>query len=142
MTININNLETIEIPLSQLFAWEGNVRTADTEEPEDEDIDELAASIASVGLLSTPVVKKAQRRKYAVIGGNRRLKALNKLAENGTIKANYLVTCHLAPDHADPVELGLAENLHKPMHPAAQFVAFKRLFENGKSIADIAALCC
>jgi len=87
MTININNLETIEIPLSQLFAWEGNVRTADTEEPEDEDIDELAASIASVGLLSTPVVKKAQRRKYAVIGGNRRLKALNKLAENGTIKA-------------------------------------------------------
>jgi ParB family chromosome partitioning protein len=115
MTININNLETIEIPLSQLFAWEGNVRSADTEEPEDEDIDELAASIASVGLLSTPVVKKAQRRKYVVIGGNRRLKALNKLAGNGTIKANYLVTCHLAPDHADPVELGLAENLHKPM---------------------------
>ena len=59
MTININDLETLEIPLNQLFAWEGNVRTTDAdEEPDDEDIDELAASIASVGLLSTPVVKK------------------------------------------------------------------------------------
>ena len=49
------------------------------------------------------------------------------------------MTCRLAPDDADPVELGLAENLHKPMHPAAQLIAFRRLFENGKSIADIAA---
>jgi ParB family transcriptional regulator, chromosome partitioning protein len=116
MTININDLETLEIPLNQLFAWEGNVRTTDAdEEPDDPDIDELAASIASVGLLSTPVVKKAPRRKYAVIGGGRRLKALNKLAQNGKIKTNYSVTCRLAPDDADPVELGLAENLHKPM---------------------------
>jgi ParB family transcriptional regulator, chromosome partitioning protein len=140
--MNINELETVEIPLSQLFAWDGNVRNMDSDEPEsgeETDIDELAASIAAVGLLSTPVVQKAPRRKYAVIGGGRRLKALKKLAADGTIKPSYPVTCRLAPDHADPVELGLAENLQKPMHPAAQFVAFKRLLDNGKSSADIAA---
>jgi ParB family transcriptional regulator, chromosome partitioning protein len=140
--MNINELETLQIPLSQLFAWDGNVRAMETDEPEsgeDTDIVELAASIAAVGLLSTPVVQKAPRRKYAVIGGGRRLKALQKLAADGTIKPNYPVTCRLAPDNADPVELGLAENLHEPMHPAAQFVAFKRLLDNGKSIADIAA---
>ena len=142
MGININDLQTIEVPLSQLFAWEGNVRNIEADEregPDDGDIAELAASIAAVGLLSTPVVQKSQRRKYAVIGGGRRLRALKKLAAEGAIKPSYPVTCRLAPDGADPVELGLAENLHQPMHPAAQFIAFKRLCDNGKSIADIAA---
>jgi ParB family chromosome partitioning protein len=110
-TMNTNDLQTLEIPLSQLLAWEENVRTT----APDEDVDELAASIASVGLLSTLVVKKAPRRKYSVVGGRRRLLALLRLADNGTIKRNYPVTCRLATDQADPVELGLAENLHRPM---------------------------
>src|ERR1700748_3321803 len=104
--MNINELETVEIPLSQLLAWDGNVRNMDSDEPEsgeEADIVELAASIAAVGLLSTPVVQKAPRRKYAVIGGGRRLKALQKLAADGTIKPSYSVTCRLAPDDADPV---------------------------------------
>jgi hypothetical protein len=50
--MNINELETVEIPLSQLFAWDGNVRNMDSDEPESDeeaDIVELAASIAAVG---------------------------------------------------------------------------------------------
>jgi ParB-like nuclease domain len=55
--LNLQKLETVEIPLSKLTLWDGNVRTTGAEEG----LDELIASIRSIGLLQSLVVKKASR---------------------------------------------------------------------------------
>jgi hypothetical protein len=65
--MNTDTFQTLEVPLNKLLAWNQNVRTTGA----DEGIDELAASIASVGLLQGLVVKKEPRGKYSVIAGPR-----------------------------------------------------------------------
>ena len=52
MSTNTHEFETTDIPLKKLLAWNENVRTTSP----DQGIDELAASIASVGLLQSLVV--------------------------------------------------------------------------------------
>ena len=51
-------MTTTTIPLNKLFAWDGNVRKTES----DKAIDELAASIASHGLLQSLVVRKEKTR--------------------------------------------------------------------------------
>ena len=127
--------ESLDIPLSKLLAWDGNVRTSS----HDEELPELAASIASHGILQNLVVKQATKAKYFVVAGGRRLSALFLLRDNGTIRVNYAVPCRLVSDDADATEISLAENQHKPMHPADEFFAFASLIENGHAAADVAA---
>ena len=64
--LNLTKLETVEIPLNKLTLWDDNVRTNGAEEG----LDELIASITSVGLLRSLVVQKATRGQYSVIAGN------------------------------------------------------------------------
>lgn len=129
-------LQTLEIPLSRLLAWNDNVRATGA----DEGIGELADSIAAVGLLQGLVVKKEPRGKYAVIAGRRRLMALSKLADGGQVKATMPVPCRLAPKDADLPEISLTENFCRlPIHPADEFKAFQLLIDSGKSVADVAA---
>lgn len=129
-------MQTLEIPLNKLLAWNDNVRVTGVEEG----ICELADSIAAVGLLQGLVVKKEPRGKYAVIAGRRRLLALSQLAEHGKVKATMPVPCRVAPKEADLPEISLTENVVRvPMHPADEFEAFQRLIKSGKSIADVAA---
>ena len=71
------------IPLDKLTAWEGNVRKTQNKTF----IDELAASIKAHGLQQNLVVRK-QGRKFAVLAGGQRLKALNLLAETGAIDSS------------------------------------------------------
>ena len=88
-----------EIPLAKLFVWEGNVRKTGIESG----LDELAASIAAHGLINPLLVRKAQKGRYAVIAGQRRLLALKRLAESGTLERNAPVSCALrAGDAEDP----------------------------------------
>jgi ParB family chromosome partitioning protein len=129
-------LQTLEIPLSKLLAWNDNVRATGAEEG----IGELADSIAAVGLLQGLVVKKEPRGKYAVIAGRRRLMALSKLADGGQVKATMPVPCRIAPKDADLPEISLTENFCRlPIHPADEFKAFHLLIDSGKSVADVAA---
>lgn len=124
------------IPLNKLLAWDGNVRKT---EP-DKGIDELAASIAAHGLLSSLVVRKERRGKYAVVAGRRRLMALKLLAEEGKVGADMEIPCGAIGVDADASEISLAENvLREPMHPADEFEAFKELVEKGTPVADVAA---
>ncbi len=132
----IDELQTLDIPLNKLLAWNDNVRTTGVEEG----IGELADSIASVGLLQGLVVKKEPRGKYAVIAGRRRLMALSQLAQEGKVKATMQVPCRIAPKDADLPEISLTENVMRvPMHPADEFEAFQRLISAGKSVIDVAA---
>jgi ParB family transcriptional regulator, chromosome partitioning protein len=130
-------LETIDIPLNKLVAWNTNVRRTNP----DAGLTELAASISSMGLLQSLVVKKEPKGKFAVIAGRRRLSALSMLASSGQISEDTAIPCRLSTrKDADPAEIGLAENvIREGMHPADEFEAFRRLIENGKSVADVAA---
>lgn len=107
-----DQFQSLEIPLNKLLAWNGNVRTTGA----DEGIDELATSIASVGLLQSLVVKKEPRGKYAVVAGKRRLLALSQLASNGAVDPSMEIPCRVVPPDADLPEISLTENVvREPM---------------------------
>ena len=105
--LNLTKLETVEIPLHKLTLWEDNVRTSGAEDG----LDELIASICSVGLLQSLVVKKASRGTFVIGAGKRRFLALSQLAEKGDVKRSYPVPCPIAPEDADLTEISLAENV-------------------------------
>jgi ParB family chromosome partitioning protein len=128
--------DTLAIALNKLTAWKGNVRKTGAKDG----IDELAASIATHGLLQSLVVRPAKADKYELIAGRRRYLALQSLAKAGTIAKDYPVACTLASDEIDASELSLAENVVRmSMHPADQFEAFRTVIEKGAGIADVAA---
>jgi ParB family chromosome partitioning protein len=127
---------TESITLKKLLVWTGNVRKTYPQRA----VDELAASIAAHGLLQSLVVRKDKRGRYAVVAGGLRLRALSKLAEEGTVPWNMPIPCTVLTDEADATEISLAENVvREPMHPADEFDAFKEMIEGGKPIMDIAA---
>ena len=76
--MNLQKLETVEIPLNKLALWDDNVRTSGAED----DLGELIASIRSVGLLQSLVVKKASRGTFVIGAGKRRF--LGALSIAGT----------------------------------------------------------
>jgi len=123
------------IPLDRLTIWDGNVRKTQNKGF----IDELAASIKAHGLQQNLVVRK-QGRKFAVVAGGQRLKALNLLAAAGAIRSNHPVPCKIAEGESDATELSLAENVVRDdMHPADQFEAFRLLIDKGAPVEDVAA---
>ncbi len=133
--LNLTKLETVEIPLHRLTLWDDNVRTSGAEEG----LDELIASICSVGLLQSLVVKKASRGTFIVGAGKRRFLALSQLAEKGAVKRSYPVPCRIAPDDADLTEISLAENICRlEMSPQQEVIAWRRMVDEGKCIGDIA----
>ncbi len=122
------------IPLNKLTAWEGNVRKTQNKAG----IDELAASIKAHGLQQNLVVRK-DGKKFAVVAGGRRLKALQRLVKAGDIEGTYEVPCRIT-EAADAAEISLAENvMREDMHPADQFEAFRDLADKGMPATDIAA---
>jgi ParB family chromosome partitioning protein len=122
------------IPLNKLTAWEGNVRKTQNKAG----IDELAASIKAHGLQQNLVVRK-DGKKFAVVAGGRRLKALQRLAKAGDIEPAHEVPCRIT-EAADAAEISLAENVvREEMHPADQFEAFRDLADKGMPATDIAA---
>ena len=84
------------IPLDKLTAWEGNVRKTQTKGF----IDELAASIKSHGLQQNLVVKK-HGKKFAVVAGGQRLKALQQLVDTGSIEASQPIPCKVIDSDSD-----------------------------------------
>lgn len=122
------------VPLDKLIAWEGNARRSMSEEG----LSELKSSIKAHGLLQSLVIKR-EGKKFAVVAGNRRLAALQGLAKENSIAADFAVPCQLVEDDK-AAEVNLAENaVREAMHPADQFEAFRTLIDQGKSVADVAA---
>ena len=124
------------ISLNKLIPWPGNVRKTGVTEG----LEELAASIASHGLLQPLMVRKDKRGKFAVIAGQRRLLALQSLAKQERIDIDSGVECRIIDGDERAAELSLAENVVRAaMHPADEFEAFRDLVDNGASVADIVA---
>lgn len=126
--------DIINVPLNKLTVWTGNVRKMQNSDG----IDALAASIKAHGLQQNLVVRK-DGKKFAVVAGGRRLKALQQLSKAGDIPAAFAVPCRIT-EAGNATELSLAENvMREDMHPADQFAAFRSLADDGMPVADIAA---
>lgn len=81
-----------------------------------------------------------ESRRFEVVAGGRRLRALKLLAKRKVIGKDQPVPCALI-DELSGEEVSLAENVFQcPMYPADQYEAFAKLHsEQGMAIEDIAA---
>ena len=130
------------VPLDRLVPSPANVRKTPAGKAA---FAELKASIPVHGLLENLVARSAEdtedgSERFAVIAGARRLAALNELASEGVIEADYPVPCRIVANGANDSEISLAENVVRvAMHPADQVEAFGALALAGATVADIAA---
>lgn len=139
--------QSLSVPLSHLIPSRLNVRRHPSSA-----VEELAALIASQGLLHHLIVteppavvgrkgkasSKAQGR-FAVVAGQRRLRALQLLQSQGRLPKDHVVPCELVPPER-AVEVSIAENSgREALHPADEFDAFKALIAEGHGVEDVAA---
>lgn len=142
MDIEASSTETL--PFGSLYLSPFNVR----KETDDPELPELIASIKAHGVLDNLVVhpehptnrksRKSKHPRYGVVSGGRRWRALTALREQGLIDDNYPVVCKIC-SYEDAIEISLAANMFRIMHPADQFVAFKELIDAGRSVEEVAA---
>ena len=122
------------VPLDRLVLSEANVRRVIHEDG----IAELAALIASQGLLQRLSVVAQADGGFAVVAGGRRLRAMQQLVADGSWNASQPVECKLYDD-ARAAEVSLAENSgREAMHPADEMEAFRTLVEEGLTVAQVA----
>ena len=143
---NIMSTESVStqfrfIPLRQLDLSALNVRKTAGEEG----IAALAELINAEGVLQNLSVHECPEqcgeaeRRYAVIAGGRRWRALRRLLGEGRITDECPVPCIIV-SYKRAVQISLAENSgREPMHPADEFEAFKTLIDAGQSMEDVAA---
>lgn len=124
----------VRVPLDRLVLSEANVRKVSSPEG----IAELAALIESQGLLQRLAVIALADGRFAVVAGGRRLRAMQLLAAEGRWSASQPIECKRYED-ARAVEVSLAENSgREAMHPADQMEAFRKLVEDGLTVAQVA----
>lgn len=108
--------------------------------PEDEDIAELKASIAHRGLLQPMIGRLMPDGTAEIIAGGRRMKCVQQLFDEGTLREKVRVILLEDGDDADAYEASIAENVtRKPLHPVIEFESFASLAERGRTAAEIAA---
>ena len=133
----MKKLTNRNIPLDRLSLSPANVRTATAHPDEDR---QLQASILALGVLESLLVHPGEGDSLQVVSGGRRLAALQRLADEKHIAADYAVPCRVVADGAKLTEISLHENeMRAAMHPADRFEAYARLREAGMSAAEIAA---
>lgn len=119
------------VPLNKLILSPRNVRKTNG----DDDIESLADSIASKGLLQNLVVSESvdYPGKYEVDAGGRRLRALQLLSRQKRVAKNMPVPVQIIP-RDDALEASLAENLQKvAMNPADEVEAFHAIVYEGSN---------
>ena len=122
------------IPLNKLTISAQNIRRTDRKA----DLEALAASIRSLGLLQNLSVTRAGEGCFNVVAGGRRLAALKALAKQGALPKDYPVPCHILDDAA-ALESSLAENVQRVAADAMDEVeAFAALNEQGFDVGAIA----
>ena len=103
---------------------------------QDDDIPELAASIADIGLQNAIVVMPTGSGKYKIISGHRRFLAVQYLGLDE-------VECKIEDiDYEDKLKYQMAENIHRKNMSAYEIVEIIRKLkdEKGYSIKQIAAI--
>jgi ParB family chromosome partitioning protein len=102
----------------------------------------LADSIKADGLLQNLVVTPTRGKKYRIISGERRYRALQLLLENGDIAGDYEIPVEIRKNLSkqDKLRLATVENVQREnLHPMDEAEAFAALAQKGTSLADLAA---
>jgi len=124
------------IPLTKLVESEDNVRRSNRKG----DIAQLAASVKTIGLLQSIVVKDAGNGRFGVIAGGRRLRALRLLAKAGDIEKNAPIPCRVISGDDNAADLSLAENISRcDLLPWEELEAYKQHIDSGEGPEAIAA---
>ncbi|MDE2111423.1 MAG: ParB/RepB/Spo0J family partition protein [Alphaproteobacteria bacterium] len=126
--------ETTLIPLQQLRLSELNVRKDLSAGQEDADVEQLAASIRSKGLLQPLTVRSMAGGNYEVIVGQRRLLACQHIGHTP-------VLCVIRDDlnDSDAATVSLIENVQRAdMHPLDKAKALQNLYEAKGSFESVA----
>jgi ParB family chromosome partitioning protein len=115
------------VPLNKLAISPQNIRRTARKV----DLDALAASIKSLGLLQNLSVTRDEGDRFTVVAGGRRLAALKALAKQGAIAKDFAVPCNIVDDGA-AIESSLAENVQRVAANAMDEVdAFAALKDQG-----------
>ncbi|MDL2342593.1 ParB/RepB/Spo0J family partition protein [Deinococcus sp. MIMF12] len=104
-------------------------------------VEELAESILHKGLMQNLVGRVAENgQDVEVVAGGRRLRALQLLAEQGRIPADYLVPVRVQPlSDLEALQLATAENVERRnMTPIEEADAFAQMVALGATPGDIA----
>jgi ParB family chromosome partitioning protein len=132
MTIQSQSIQLV--PLNKLSASSRNVRRKDRKA----DIEALAASIASCGLLQNLCVVPGEGDRFEVDAGGRRLAALKLLANTGAIAKDWPVPCNVVA-REEGREVSLVENVHRVAMDAMDEVdAYAALVADGKTPDEVA----
>lgn len=107
-------------------------------------LDGLATSIKTDGLLQNLVVAPVQgaKRRYRVISGERRLRALKLLEKRGDIKPSYSVKVEIRSGLSkdDTLRLATIENLQREdLQPLDQSAALAMLIRKGSTLEELVA---
>ena len=133
------NTEIRWIPLRDLEPSDRNARTRAAPA---EAMHELEASLEAHGLLENLLVRANDDGKtFKVVGGGRRLRALQHLAKKrrSRFRTTTPIPCRVMPDDAIDEEISYAENaVRVNMHPVDEFTAFHTLLERGLTVREIA----
>ncbi len=102
----------------------------------------LAASIRADGLLQNLVVAPAKGKRFAIISGERRYRALKLLEERGELPEGFTVPVEVRADASkeDRLRLATVENLQRAdLTPLEQTEALTRLVKDGEKLDDLVA---
>lgn len=124
----VGPMETIRVTIEALDVSPANVRTHAEDAA---DVEALAASILSAGLLQPPIVTIAEvdgQTRYLAEAGGRRVRALKLLVERGQLQAGDEIEVRIAPDGVSLAEISLAENFaRKQLRPYEVYAAFAKV---------------
>ncbi|MCR8550004.1 ParB/RepB/Spo0J family partition protein [Salipiger sp. P9] len=138
------SFKPVSVAIGDLGIHPANVRARSPETYAPEDIADLQASIAVLGLLQPLLVQEIDGV-FGVLAGGRRHAALRTLVADKSAKgftARTKVECRLVPDDCDlTTAVSLAENITQaPMSAIDEFEAFARMMEvDGQTLESIAA---
>jgi ParB family chromosome partitioning protein len=124
-----------EVALAALVLTKLNAR-----KHKDKDVDSLAATIRTVGLLQPIGVRPMTNGNFEVIFGERRTLAIRKLHKEGHPGADLVPAVILEPgDDAAAIEASMIENIERlPMDEMDQFETFAALQRQKRTIEQIA----
>lgn len=126
------------ISLSQLTPSKGNPRKLF----DVASLEGLAASIRADGLLQNLVVVPVKGKRFAIISGERRYRALKLLEERGELPEDFVVPVEVRADTSkeDRVRLATVENLQRAdLTPLEQTAALTKLVKDGANLEALAA---
>lgn len=102
----------------------------------------LAASIRADGLLQNLVVTPTKGKRFAIISGERRYRALKLLEERGELPEGFTVPVEVRAELSknDRLRISTVENLQRAdLTPLEQTAALTKLVKDGAKLDDVAA---